>query len=78
MAPYWLAPWKCSVKQFVGLEKSSTLEYPLSEYFCENCSCKVRNVGKRSMYGRAKLPLLRARVLHVAEKKPAHRTILAG
>jgi hypothetical protein len=26
---------------------------------------------KRSMYGRAKLPLLRARVLHVAEKEPS-------
>jgi len=33
---------------------------------------------KRSMYGRAKLPLLRARVLHVAEKEPARATILAG
>jgi len=33
---------------------------------------------KRSMYGRAKLPLLRARVLHVAEKAPARATILAG
>jgi transposase len=33
---------------------------------------------KRSMYGRAKLPLLRARVLHVSEKEPAHTTILAG
>lgn len=33
---------------------------------------------KRSMYGRAKLPLLRARVLHVAEKQPAHAAILAA
>ncbi len=33
---------------------------------------------KRSMYGRAKLPLLRARVLHVAEKEPTRATILAG
>jgi transposase len=33
---------------------------------------------KRSMYGRAKLPLLRARVLHVAEKKPSRPAILAG
>ncbi len=33
---------------------------------------------KRSMYGRAKLPLLRARVLHVTEKEPARATILAG
>jgi len=33
---------------------------------------------KRSMYGRAKLPLLRARVLHVAEKEPARAAILAG
>ena len=33
---------------------------------------------KRSMYGRAKLPLLRVRVLHVAEKEPARATILAG
>ncbi len=32
---------------------------------------------KRSMYGRAKLPLLRARVLHVAEKEPARAAILA-
>ena len=30
---------------------------------------------KRSMYGRAKLPLLRARVLHVAEKAPARTAI---
>lgn len=33
---------------------------------------------KRSMYGRAKLPLLRARVLHVAEKEPSRTAILAG
>ncbi len=33
---------------------------------------------KRSMYGRAKLPLLRARVLHVAEKEPSRAAILAG
>jgi transposase len=33
---------------------------------------------KRSMYGRAKLPLLRARVLHVAEKEPSRVAILAG
>ncbi len=33
---------------------------------------------KRSMYGRAKLPLLRARVLHVAEKAPARAALLAG
>lgn len=33
---------------------------------------------KRSMYGRAKLPLLRARVLHVAEKEPARAALLAG
>jgi transposase len=33
---------------------------------------------KRSMYGRAKLPLLRARVLHVVEKEPSRATILAG
>jgi transposase len=33
---------------------------------------------KRSMYGRAKLPLLRARVLHMAEKKPSRPAILAG
>jgi transposase len=33
---------------------------------------------KRSMYGRAKLPLLRARVLQVAEKEPSHLAILAG
>ena len=33
---------------------------------------------KRSMYGRAKLPLLRARVLHVAEKEPTRATTLAG
>ena len=33
---------------------------------------------KRSMYGRAKLALLRARVLHVAEKEPTRATILAG
>ncbi len=33
---------------------------------------------KRSMYGRAKLPLLRARVLHVAEKQPARAALLAG
>ncbi len=33
---------------------------------------------KRSMYGRAKLPLLRARVLHVAKKEPAHATLLTG
>src|SRR6266700_3876358 len=32
---------------------------------------------KRSMYGRAKLPLLRARVLHVAEKGPSRAAILA-
>ncbi len=31
---------------------------------------------KRSMYGRAKLPLLRARVLHVAEKEPSRAAIL--
>ncbi len=33
---------------------------------------------KRSMYGRAKLPLLRARVLHVSEKEPSRAAILAG
>jgi transposase len=33
---------------------------------------------KRSMYGRAKLPLLRARVLHVAEKEPSRVAILTG
>jgi transposase len=33
---------------------------------------------KRSMYGRAKLPLLRARVLHVSEKEPSRVAILAG
>jgi transposase len=33
---------------------------------------------KRSMYGRAKLPLLRARVLHVAEKEPSRAVLLAG
>lgn len=33
---------------------------------------------KRSMYGRAKLPLLRARVLHVAEKEPSRAALLAG
>jgi transposase len=33
---------------------------------------------KRSMYGRAKLPLLRARVLHVAPKEPSRAAILAG
>jgi transposase len=33
---------------------------------------------KRSMYGRAKLPLLRGRVLHVAEKAPARAALLAG
>lgn len=33
---------------------------------------------KRSMYGRAKLPLLRARVLHVAEQEPADAAILAA
>jgi transposase len=33
---------------------------------------------KRSMYGRAKLPLLRARVLHVAEKEPSRAATLAG
>jgi transposase len=33
---------------------------------------------KRSMYGRAKLPLLRARVLHVAQREPSCATILAG
>jgi transposase len=34
---------------------------------------------KRSMYGRAKLPLLRARVLHVVEKKkPSRAALLAG
>jgi transposase len=33
---------------------------------------------KRSMYGRAKLPLLRARVLHVAEKKPSRAALLVG
>lgn len=33
---------------------------------------------KRSMYGRAKLPLLRARVLHVAEKEPSRAVTLAG
>ncbi len=33
---------------------------------------------KRSMYGRAKLPLLRARVLHVAEKTPARTAIPAA
>jgi transposase len=35
-------------------------------------------LSKRSMYGRAKLPLLRARVLHVAKKEPARATLLAG
>jgi transposase len=33
---------------------------------------------KKSMYGRAKLPLLRARVLHVAEKEPSRAALLAG
>ncbi len=33
---------------------------------------------KRSMYGRAKLPLLHARVLHVAEKQPARAAILTA
>ena len=33
---------------------------------------------KRSMYGRAKLPLLRARVLRVAQKEPARAALLAG
>jgi transposase len=33
---------------------------------------------KRSMYGRAKLPLLRARVLQVAEKEPSRAALLAG
>jgi transposase len=33
---------------------------------------------KRSRYGRAKLPLLRARVLHVAEKEPSRAALLAG
>ena len=33
---------------------------------------------KRSMYGRAKLPLLRGHVLHVAEKAPARAALLAG
>ncbi len=33
---------------------------------------------KRSMYGRAKLPLLRARVLHVAEKEPSRAAIPAS
>jgi transposase len=33
---------------------------------------------KRSMYGRAKLPLLRARVLHMAEKEPSRAALLAG
>lgn len=33
---------------------------------------------KRSMYGRAKLPLLRARVLHVAEKEPSRAATLTG
>ena len=33
---------------------------------------------KRSMYGRAKLPLLRVRVLHVAEKEPSRAALLAG
>ncbi len=33
---------------------------------------------KRSMYGRAKLPLLRARVLHVDEKEPSRAAILAS
>src|SRR5207253_9147968 len=33
---------------------------------------------KRSMYGRAKLHLLRARVLHVAEKEPSRAALLAG
>src|SRR6266699_868378 len=33
---------------------------------------------KRSMYGRAKLPLLRARVLHVAEKGPSRAAIPAS
>ncbi len=33
---------------------------------------------KRSMYGRDKLPLLRARLLHVAEKEPSRAAILAG
>ncbi len=33
---------------------------------------------KRSMYGRAKLPLLRARVLQVAEKKPSRADLRTG
>jgi len=33
---------------------------------------------KRSMYGRAKLPLLRARVLHVAEKESSRAAIPAS
>jgi transposase len=33
---------------------------------------------KRSMYGRAQLPLLRARVLHVSEKEPSRAALLAG
>ena len=33
---------------------------------------------KRSMYGRAKLPLLRARVLHVTEKEPSRAAIPAS
>jgi transposase len=33
---------------------------------------------KRSMYGRAKLPLLRARVLHVAEKEPSRADLRTG
>ena len=33
---------------------------------------------KRSMYGRAKLPLLRAGVLRVAENEPSRAALLAG
>jgi transposase len=33
---------------------------------------------KRSMYGRAKLPLLRARVLHVTAKEPSRAAVLAA
>jgi transposase len=33
---------------------------------------------KRSMYGRAKLPLLRVRVLHVGEKEPSRAALLTG
>ncbi len=35
-------------------------------------------LSKRSMYGRAKLTLLRARVLHVAQKEPSRAALLTG